>query len=220
MRVLDVGSGTGRIASRLSESPLHVVALEPSGGMVEQLRTKAPRLPVVLGDGELLPFQDRCFDAVVIARLLYLTVNWRRIVRESSRVLRNGGRLLHEWGNGADDEMWVRIREKARSLFEAAGIDAPFHPGARSEVAVDDHLVSIGFTRETALSLGRGPSITAREFIRRIESGEFSYVWNVPMDVRQTCLPQLQAWAEQTLDMDREMPMPRDIRWTIYRRPD
>jgi SAM-dependent methyltransferase len=59
--------------------------------------------------------------------------DWQSVLREALDVLKPGGCLFHEWGNGEADEEWVQIREKARRLFEGAGVKNPFDPGARSE---------------------------------------------------------------------------------------
>src|SRR5438128_8745181 len=83
-----------------------------------------------------LPCRPASFDAVVVARLLYLLADWRQVIDELARVLRPNGRLLHEWGNGEPDEEWVQIRERARDLFEEAGVRNPFHPCARHERAI------------------------------------------------------------------------------------
>jgi SAM-dependent methyltransferase len=216
--ILDIGAGTGRVAIPLGIRGCAVVALEPAWGMVDQLRAKAndSTLSVVVGEGGQLPFQAGAFDAVVIARLLYLAKDWREILRESHRVLVAGGSVLHEWGNGQVEEEWVQIREAARRLFERAGVSDPFHPGVRSESDVDTDLTNLGFVRASNVVAGPGPTITLREFLRRLVEGEFSYTWEVPKNVLVECLPKLQAWAEETFDLDRSIAMPREIRWAIY----
>lgn len=218
--VLDIGAGTGRVAIGLAALGCNVVALEPSTGMVETLRTKAGALPLRLlaGEGARLPFPPGQFDVVVIARVLYLTPDWRAVLREAHRVLGAGGRLLHEWGNGQADEEWVQIREKARTLFEEAGVSSAFHPGVRSEREVDDALELLGFVRSADLTIGPGPVLTLAEFLRRLVDGEFSYIWNVPKTVQEECLPLLQAWSEQRFDLGRSISMPRELRWTVCRK--
>src|SRR5262245_57341057 len=159
--------------------------------MLAQLRAKSggTRVSAVVAEGASLPFPDGHFDVVVVARLLYLTLDWCAILREAHRVLGVRGCLLHEWGNGQVDEDWVQIREEARRLFERAGLREPFHPGVRSEGAIEDELEDIGFVRDGLVELGSGPSTTLREFLRRLVEGELSYIWNVPDDVRADCLP-------------------------------
>ncbi len=218
--VVDIGAGTGRVAIPLARRGCNVVAVEAARGMLAQLREKAGHAKVlpILAGGSHLPFPDGRFDAVVIARLLYLTPDWRAILAEAHRVLVVGGCLLHEWGNGQIDEEWVQIREEARRLFEQAGIPVAFHPGIRSETEVDKQLEDLGLLRDGEVAMGPGPAITLRQFLRRVVDGELSYIWDVPEHVRAECLPRLQRWCEERFDLERLMPMPREVRWTIYRK--
>jgi SAM-dependent methyltransferase len=184
------------------------------------LRTKATRLParLVRGDGARLPFQPGSFDALVLSRVLYLMSDWRSVLCDAIRVLKSDGRLLHEWGNGSADEEWVQIRERTRTLFEEAGMKDPFHPGARAEEDVDRFLAQHGLAQVGHVGLGPGPLTPLSDFLRKIDEGECSYVWNVPADVQQRYLPALRAWAAERFDLDRALPVSREIRWTIYRR--
>ena len=180
--VVDIGAGTGRVAIPLAGRGCNVVAVEAAPGMLAQLREKAGRTKVlpVRAEGSHLPFPGGRFDAVVIARLLYLTPYWPAILAETHRVLAVGGSLLHEWGNGQIDEEWVQIREEARRLFEQAGVPMPFHPGVRSETEVDEQLEDLGLHRDGEVEMGPGPAITLRQFLRRVVDGELSYIWDVP----------------------------------------
>lgn len=218
--ILDVGAGTGRVAIPLFDLGYKVTAVEPSAGMLEQLRLKADGRPIEihLSQGSDIPAAPASFDAVAIARLLYLTPDWRLILDEAARVLKPDGVLMHEWGNGTSEEPWVLVREKARALFEEDGIASPFHPGARQQFEVEAHLTLIGFRLEKRVAIGSGPAVTVREFLRRLVDGELSYIWDVPAEVRARCLPRLQTWAQNTLNLDAEIPVPKLIEWTVYRR--
>ena len=127
-RILDVGAGTGRVSVAFARIGFDVIAIEPASGMLQALREKAGALsiPCIAAEGSRLPFQNRMADAVVISRLLYLVPDWQGLLRAVSDVLTNHGPILHEWGNGMDDEPWVLIREKARALFEEAGFETLF----------------------------------------------------------------------------------------------
>jgi SAM-dependent methyltransferase len=219
-RILDVGAGTGRVAHALANLGGAVVALDPALPMLDQLNNKASTRHVrsVAGEGARLPFAGNVFDAVVLARVLYLMADWRVVLQQAHDALKPGGYLLHEWANGGSDEEWVRIREKTRALFQEAGIAEPFHPGARTETEVDAHFVAMGLTQTDYLSAGPGPQTSLREFLRRIMSGEVSYIWNVPKAIQEDRLPALQRWCEQTFDLEQSFPMPRELRWTVYQK--
>jgi SAM-dependent methyltransferase len=188
--------------------------------MLAELRRKASadQVPVVAGEGARLPFARGHFDAAILARTLYLMSDWQATLREARDVLKSGGRLLHEWGNGQPDEAWVQIREKARALFQSAGVESPFHPGARTEAEVDAFALEIGFLRTAMLPIGPGPRMTLRDFVERIISGEFSYIWSIPTQVRESCLPLLQNWCVDSFDLEQSVPIPREVSWTIYQK--
>ncbi|HMB80747.1 MAG TPA: class I SAM-dependent methyltransferase [Vicinamibacterales bacterium] len=218
--ILDVGAGTGRVTLTLTSLGFRVTALDPARAMLETLRAKAEPRPtrLVRAEGASLPFASDSFDAVVLSRILYLMSDWRTVLREVVRVLAPGGRLLHEWGNGSPDEEWVQIRERARALFEQEGIRDPFHPGVRSEEEVDRCLAEHGLAVVSQVPLGPGPSIPLSDFLQKIDEGDCSYVWSVPVAIQQRCLPELRAWAAERFDLEQPIPFPREIRWTIFRR--
>jgi SAM-dependent methyltransferase len=220
--VLDLAAGTGRVAIPLTELGCRVFAMDIARPMLAEIPKKAPSLsiPRVIGEGARLPCGPAAFDAVVIARLLYLVPEWQSLLRDVIRVLKPGGRLLHEWSNGDADEEWVQIREKIRGMFEAEGVANPFHPGVRTEEEVEMFLHGLGMTQISAARFDSGHPMTVGDFLKRLVDGECSYTWAVPKDVLTHCLPELQSWAASRFDLTREVPMPREIVWRIYALPE
>ena len=216
--IIDIGAGTGRVAIALAGKGFQVIAVDPAVPMLQVMQRKSGEEVVlaVSAEGTRLPFRRKSADAIVLARLLYLVEDWQGLLREGKEILRQGGILFHEWGNGDPDEAWVQVREKARSLLEDAGVETPFHPGARSEVQVDSFLRDLGFHRKEQIEAGTGPTITLADFLNRIQSGEFSYVWNVPQNIQDSCLPQLKRWCESKFDLYQPAPMPAELRWVLY----
>jgi len=217
-RILDIGAGTGRVSVALAGFGFEVIAIEPSIPMLQGLREKAGTLSIggIAAEGSRLPVRDRVVDAVAVARLLYLVPDWRGLLREASRSLRDGRWIFHEWGNGTADEDWVLIREKVRSLFAEAGITNAFHPGARTEMEVEQYLAHLGFSARERIDGGPGPVSSISDFLTKVESGEVSYVWSVPQAVRAQCLPRLRVWAEAKFEVTRPLPMPATLQWSVY----
>ena len=92
-RVLDVGTGTGRLglAVRELDPAWRVVGVDFT---IEMLRQAPGDLDVAAGDAERLPFADSQFDAVVSGFVVRNLADVERGLGEQVRVLRPGGALV------------------------------------------------------------------------------------------------------------------------------
>ncbi len=86
--ILDVGTGTGFLASILVELGHKVTGLDLSERMLRVAIEKAGNAEFVLGDAENLPFKDDSFDAVICRHLLWTLPNPELVVSEWVRVAR------------------------------------------------------------------------------------------------------------------------------------
>jgi SAM-dependent methyltransferase len=84
-RVLDIGSGDGRIARRLMDLRPD---LEVEG--VDVLVRPVTHIPVRPYDGTTLPFADESFDYVTLVDVLHHTDDPAAVLREARRVVRQG----------------------------------------------------------------------------------------------------------------------------------
>ena len=96
--VLDVGTGTGRIAEMLAPHAERVVALDKNLEMLKVARAKLQHLPaaqidLVQGDFGELPFEDRSFDTVVFHQVLHFAAYPALAIAEAARVIRPGGQI-------------------------------------------------------------------------------------------------------------------------------
>lgn len=93
-KVLDVGAGTGRLATQLQRLGAQVTALDVSEQMLSVLKRKNSAIYTVVGSAESLPFAAGAFDIVVAAFLIVHLRGPAVFFTEAYRVLKDGGGLL------------------------------------------------------------------------------------------------------------------------------
>lgn len=96
--LLDIGTGTGRMAELLSERADRIVALDKSLEMLKLARAKlqnlpATRLELVQGDFTSLPFANAQFDTVLLHQVLHFAQEPDAAIKEAARVTLTGGRI-------------------------------------------------------------------------------------------------------------------------------
>lgn len=96
--LLDIGTGTGRIAELLADRAAHVTALDKSHDMLALARARLQDLPperidLVQGDFTALPFAESEFDTVTLHQVLHYAHAPERVLTEAARVTRVGGRI-------------------------------------------------------------------------------------------------------------------------------
>ena len=87
-RGLEVGVGTGRFASRLGIP----YGIDPSFRMAKLAEDRGVR--VIVARGEEIPFKDDEFDYALIAITICFVRDPERVIRETRRILRDGGRII------------------------------------------------------------------------------------------------------------------------------
>lgn len=96
--MLDIGTGTGRIAELLFDRAATVTALDRSHDMLALARARLQdcptgRIELVQGDFTALPFADDSFDTVTLHQVLHYAQSPDRVLDEAARVTRAGGRI-------------------------------------------------------------------------------------------------------------------------------
>jgi SAM-dependent methyltransferase len=100
-RVLDVGAGTGKLTRGLVALGYEVVAVEPGGPMLDQLRQAVPEAEALEGPAEVIALPNASVDAAFAAQAFHWFAR-ERAVPELHRLIRPGGGLALLW-NWWDD---------------------------------------------------------------------------------------------------------------------
>jgi ubiquinone/menaquinone biosynthesis C-methylase UbiE len=92
--LLDVGGGTGRVASALRPYVRAALVADFSPGMLAQAQKKG--LSATQTPAERLPFATGTFERIIMVDALHHVINQKETISELWRVLRPGGRLVIE----------------------------------------------------------------------------------------------------------------------------
>lgn len=94
--VLEIATGPGLLAKHVAPAAKRMVATDYSEGMIaEAKKGDCPdNLSFEIADAMNLPYEDKSFDAVLIANALHIVPDPEKVLSEIDRVLRSGGLLI------------------------------------------------------------------------------------------------------------------------------
>lgn len=132
-RVLDIGTGTGRLLELLAPRVSAGLGVDASRAMLALARARLAQadlahLAVRQADMYRLPLPDRAYDLVVLQMVLHYADDPAAVLAEAARVLAPGGRLVvvdlaahgrddlaaklaHRWPGFTDDAVRARLRD-------------------------------------------------------------------------------------------------------------
>jgi len=98
-RLLDIGTGTGRIVELLAPRASHSTAIDKSPEMLRFARSKLQHLPpdrleLVQGDFNTLPLQTNGYDTIILHQVLHFAQNPGQVIMEAARVASPGGQIV------------------------------------------------------------------------------------------------------------------------------
>ncbi len=219
-RCLEIGVGTGRIGLPLYRSGVTMTGLDLSRPMMSKLIEKAAGdpFPLVQGTATRLPFRDHVFGAGLIVHVLHLISNWRDALDELVRVIRPGGAIVISIGDDKDEKpsMW----EDMTARFRKEASLPPHFPGFRRTEEIDRAMTALGAKQRQLRSVPERRSRSAREVADLLESGVFSFTWDVDPTVLQAAAERVRAWAaERYGPLDELHEDTFDIPWRAYDLP-
>jgi ubiquinone/menaquinone biosynthesis C-methylase UbiE len=142
-RLLDIGTGTGRILELLAGAAVSATGVDRSPEMLRLARGKLAaagnqQAELQQADMRTLPFPDFSFDTVTMHHVLHFADNPDAVVAEAARVVAPGGRLILA-------DYAPHQREELRSRFQHSrlGFDETALAGAFGRAGLSPTLLSV-----------------------------------------------------------------------------
>jgi ubiquinone/menaquinone biosynthesis C-methylase UbiE len=208
-RLLEVGTGTGRISVPLLQRGANLFGCDLSAKMMARQWAKWPAARLAQADATALPYADAAFDGVLTIHVLHLVGDWHAALREIRRVLRPGGAFVNSWNPHTESDIDTELRDYWRSRVEALG-GRWRRPGvqSREELLAELNRMNAKVTELTAARTVT--SVRPQAVIDNIASRVYSDTWDVPPELFRQSLDELQTWAAQTYgDLERPEPVER-----------
>ena len=166
--LLDIGTGTGRMAEFFADRAERIVALDKNLEMLRVARAKLQHLPaaqieLVQGDFAELPFADASFDTVILHQVLHFAPDPAPALAEAARVLRGGGRIAivdfasHDHEELRTRHQHVRLGFADRQMAELLR-GAGFAAGTARALEGDTLVVKIWTATRRASAVSKTPA--------------------------------------------------------------
>ena len=187
-RILDLGCGTGQLASEIAQSGAEVFGVDQSPDMIAEARRKFASVRFEVGDARELAFAAD-FDAVFSNAVLHWIPEAESVLAGAARALKPGGRFIAEFGGkGNVQHVVAALEESLRSFgIPAEGVNPWYYPSiAEYSAVLEKHGLEVRqavlFDRPTKLEDGeQGFATWIRMFCG-------SYVKVVPQQKREDFL--------------------------------
>ena len=155
-RLLDIGTGTGRILELLAGAADAATGVDRSPEMLRIARGKLAaagnqKADLLQADMRALPFPDAAFDTVTMHHVLHFADNPAAVLAEAARVVAPGGKLLV-----VDYAAHDREELRSRSQHSRLGFDEQALAGLFTQAGLVPHLLSAHPGPELCVKLWEG----------------------------------------------------------------
>jgi ubiquinone/menaquinone biosynthesis C-methylase UbiE len=218
-RILEVGIGTGRIAMPLQQRNFEIVGVDLSRGMLAKAQRKGIQ-SLVMSDANHLPFEDKTFDAAVLAHVLHLLENPAETFGKLTRVARNEIVAFVRKRDSAsslpaDDERSV-LRRTFRKVAEDMGYTLPSnHGGWRDRFRSEIEFLS-SFPPSELVTIQDVPVVTTLgERLSLFEKRAYGYPAGIPDEAFHKVMERVKSF----IDADKEIRYRRVEQMAVWRLP-
>jgi len=151
-RILDLGCGTGHLASEIAARGAHVVGIDSSPAMIETARQTYPSLTFQVADAQNFSFSEP-FDAIFSNATLHWVNDPEKALECITATLKPGGRLVAEFGGKGNVATIVTAAQEAIEEIEGSWVESGWYFPSIGEYA--SLLEKHGFEVHSALLYDR-----------------------------------------------------------------
>lgn len=181
--ILDLGTGTGRLARPLQGRGFDIVGLDIAERMLKKAQGKGI-VNLLRGDACFMPFRDQVFDTTLSVHVLHLIPNWRIALKEIARVTRSSlVSLISDKGRSPAQE----IRRAYERFCEEVG--CPVCPPGLRERELQE-MLSPDHVKRVVVNIH---SLDVQGIIERLDNRLLSTQWAIPDDVHTKAIERLKA---------------------------
>lgn len=218
-RILEAGIGTGRVARPLQVRGFDIVGVDFARGMLAKASHKGLE-DLVIGDANHLPFEDKAFDAALLAHVLHLVKNPEETFGSLSQAARKEVVILvrkRDPSGGtsslAQDPSGA-LRRAFRKAAEDVGYALP-HPRRdwRDRFKNETEFLVAHPPTELVTVQDSEMSTTPGEWLSLLEKRAFGDLDTIPPDVFKKIIERMKT----SVDLDKEIRYRRVEQMAIWR---
>ncbi|RVU04950.1 methyltransferase domain-containing protein [Novosphingobium umbonatum] len=171
--MLDIGTGTGRMAELFAPRARHITALDKSPDMLRIARSRLQHLPggqvdLVQGDFTSLPCVAGTFDTILLHQVLHYAQAPEAVLAEAARVARAGARIAIVDLDAHGHEELRSVHAHARLGFSDAQMGEWFAQAgfaAEPSIALSGGQLTVKIWTGRRLGAGAAPSLSTPEAV-------------------------------------------------------
>jgi SAM-dependent methyltransferase len=216
-RILEVGIGTGRIAKPLLGRNFELVGVDFSRGMLAKAKEKGIE-DLVMGEANHLPFEDKVFDAALMAHVLHLLDSPAETFGKLARVARNEVVILVRKREGASispggDEL-LGLRQTFARAAEEMGYSLPSRSRDWLERFKREREFLSAYPPDELITIQDATVVTTLgERLASFEKRAYGYPEGIPEDVFQKVMERVRS----SMDASKEIRYRREEQMAIWR---
>ncbi len=179
--VLDLGTGTGRLALPLRERGFEVVGVDLSTKMLAVAKAKGLS-DLVVGDVCRLPFRHKAFDAALAVHFLHLVADWPALLSQVRTVAKKTLVTASRTVEPLSASLW--------HLYSQGLAERGFEP--RVGKHYEEDLARLISPQRQVRILAQDEEVDFDEELRSLRQRDMSITWGVPEELHRTITEDLE----------------------------